>query len=264
MLSSSTRTPACSTARAISTVEPISSKMRLATAYASKALASRSSAIVCASHASKDGGVSPERQAMHACAGACGPHAAGRQSASSTMYSARWSWSRAAWDRLVDFTTTAPAPARNAARTPSASIRCSAEPAISGFLSLMRPISTCVAGDMRPPSLVRSSLLLVLMDGRQPGYPRQRRAKPVLPPRHELVALAQDTNTHHVGRLLPLARRGGIDRRAAAGAEGLQPRMAALRRGLEISRRLPGHLERFPGYRNRYAERGTRARLAVR
>jgi len=64
------------------------------------------------------------------------------------------------------------------------------------------------------------------MDGRQPGYPRQRRAEPVLPPRHELVALAQDTNTHHVGRLRPVARRGRIDRRAAAWTEGLRARIA--------------------------------------
>jgi hypothetical protein len=82
---------------------------------------------------------------MTAWAGASGSHGAGRQSASGTRYSARCNWSRAASDSLTDFTTTAPAPAPalKARRTPWASIRCSAEPAISGFFRGTRPTAVC-------------------------------------------------------------------------------------------------------------------------
>src|ERR1051325_1040847 len=76
-----------------------------------------------------------------------------------------------------------------------------------------------------------SPLLLVLVDRVHPAQPRQRRAEPVLLLRQEVAALAQDADADHVGRLRPLARRGGIDRRAAARAERLHTRIAALRRG---------------------------------
>src|SRR6266851_5251192 len=111
--------------------------------------------------------------------------------------------------------------------------------------------------------LVISALLLVLVDRGEAGHPRQRRAEPVLPPRHELLALAQDADPHHVGRLRPFAGRGRIDRRTAARAEGLQARGAAVRRGLQVGRRLSGHSERRAGNRNRDAERGSRAGLTI-
>ena len=111
-------------------------------------LASRSSFAVCSSHASKACGVRPDRHAMKASRGPAVPMV-GRQLASSTMYSARCSWSLAACELFVDLTTTAPAPARNAQRTPSASIRCSAEPAMRGFFRSMRPIVTLLEGMKR-------------------------------------------------------------------------------------------------------------------
>src|SRR5262245_47344746 len=109
-----------------------------------------------------------------------------------------------------------------------------------------------------------SSLLLVALDAAQRGHPGLRRAEPVLPLGHELLALAPDADPHHVGRLLALARRGGIDRRAAARAERLQARMAALGRGLEIAGRLSGHLEGRARNRHRDAERRAGAGLAIR
>src|SRR5262249_45843318 len=42
------------------------------------------------------------------------------------------------------------------------------------------------------------------------------------------TALAQDSHPYHVGRLLPVPRRGRIDRRAAARSERLQALIAAL------------------------------------
>jgi hypothetical protein len=46
---------------------------------------------------------------------------------------------RAAGDSFVDLTTTAPTPAFSARRAPSASIICSAEPAINGFFKSIPP-----------------------------------------------------------------------------------------------------------------------------
>src|SRR5262249_24774072 len=89
----------------------------------------------------------------------------------------------------------------------------------------------------------RSPLLLVLVDRGQSRHPGPRRAEPVLPLRHERVALAQDADSHHVRRLLAVARRGRIDRRAATGAERLHARISALRRRLQIACRLPRHPE---------------------
>src|SRR5262245_35000901 len=65
-------------------------------------------------------------------------------------------------------------------------------------------------------------LLLVPVQGGKGAHPRQRRAEPVLPAWDEITALVQDSHPYHVGRLVPLPRRGRIDRRAAARTECLQ------------------------------------------
>src|ERR1700704_3748542 len=109
----------------------------------------------------------------------------------------------------------------------------------------------------------RSGLLLVLVDGGKSAHPGLRRAEPILPLRDELIALAQDSDTHRIGCLLPLARRGRIDRRPAARAEGLHARIAAVGRRLDVIRRLPGHPERGARDRDRDAERRTGAGLAI-
>src|SRR5262249_28125058 len=62
---------------------------------------------------------------------------------------------------------------------------------------------------------------------------------------------------------LPLARRGRVDRRAAARTERLDARIAALGRGLQIAGRLSRHPERRAGNRDRDAERGAGAGLAI-
>src|SRR5712691_4123393 len=116
---------------------------------------------------------------------------------------------------------------------------------------------------MMPADAGRSSLLLVLADGGKSRDPRPCRAEPVLPPRLELAALAQDADAHRVGRLRPLARRGRIDRRSATGTERLNARIAAVRRGLEIGRRRSRHSKRRAGHRNRDAERRARAGLTI-
>src|ERR1051325_1864536 len=72
-----------------------------------------------------------------------------------------------------------------------------------------------------------SSLLLVLLDAVHAGDPVARRAVPVLLLRHQLVALRQDADPHHVGRLLAFARRGRIDRRAPGGGATPRPPAAA-------------------------------------
>src|ERR1051325_8539119 len=71
-----------------------------------------------------------------------------------------------------------------------------------------------------------SSLLLVLLDAVHAGDPVPRRAVPVLLLRHQLVALRQNADPDHVGRLLAFARRGRIDRRAARGRDTPGPRAA--------------------------------------
>src|SRR5262249_26174672 len=81
-------------------------------------------------------------------------------------------------------------------------------------------------------------LLLVPVQGGNGAHPRQRRAEPVLPAWDEVTALVQDSHPYHVGRLLPLPRRGRINRRAAAWTERLQASIAALGRGPEVCRRL--------------------------
>src|SRR5262245_50413970 len=110
----------------------------------------------------------------------------------------------------------------------------------------------------------RSGLLLVLLHRAERCHPRLRRAEPVLLLRHELLALAQDADPHHVGRLLAFAGSGGIDRRAATRAERLQARIAALGCGLEVAGRLSGHPEARTWYRHRDAERRAGAGLAIR
>src|SRR5262249_46227637 len=113
------------------------------------------------------------------------------------------------------------------------------------------------------PARRSSALLLVLVDGAHRAEPRQRRAEPVLLLRQEVVALAQDADAHHVGRLRARARRGGVDRRPTARTERRHARIAALRRRLDVSRRLAGHAERGAGHRHRYAERRAGAGLAI-
>src|ERR1700680_450210 len=58
-----------------------------------------------------------------------------------------------------------------------------------------------------------SSLLVVLGHGSEPGHPGPCGAPPLLPPRRELVALAQDADPHRIGRLHAFAWRRRIDRR---------------------------------------------------
>src|SRR5215831_4495512 len=78
------------------------------------------------------------------------------------------------------------------------------------------------------------------------------------------MALVQDSHPYHVGRLLPLPRRGRIDRRAAARTECLQASIAALGRGLEVCRRLARYAKSCTGNGNINAEGGTGADLAIR
>jgi hypothetical protein len=107
-------------------------------------------------------------------------------------------------------------------------------------------------------------LLLVPVQGGKGAYPRQRRAEPVLPAWDEISALAQDSHPYHVGRLLPLPRRGRIDRRAAARTGHLQAWIAALGCGLEVCRRLARYAKGCAGNGNIDAERGAGADLAIR
>src|SRR5262245_33484914 len=107
-------------------------------------------------------------------------------------------------------------------------------------------------------------LLLVSAQGGKRTHPRQRRAEPVLPPRDEITALAQDSHPYHVGRLLPLSRRGRIDRPAAARTERLLAWIAALGCGLEVCRRLARYAKGRTGNGNIDAEGGAIADLAIR
>src|SRR5262249_27393562 len=107
-------------------------------------------------------------------------------------------------------------------------------------------------------------LLVVPAQGGKGAYPRQRRAEPALPAWDEITALAQDPHPHHVGRLLPLPRRGRKDRRAAARTERLQAWIAALGRGLEVCRRLARYAKSCTGNGNIDAEGGAGADLAIR
>jgi len=107
-------------------------------------------------------------------------------------------------------------------------------------------------------------LLLVPAQGGKGAHPRQRRAEPVLPAWDEVTALAQDSHPYHVGRLLPLPRRGRINRRAAAWTERLQALIAALGRGLEVCRRLARYAKGCTGNGNINAEGGAGADLAIR
>src|SRR5215470_14020445 len=77
------------------------------------------------------------------------------------------------------------------------------------------------------------------------------------------MALVQDPHPYHVGRLLPLPRRGRINRRAAAWTERLQASIAALGRGLEICRRLARYAKGCTGNRNIDAEGRAGAGLAI-
>jgi len=55
-------------------------------------------------------------------------------------------------------------------------------------------------------------LLLVPVQGGKGVHPRHRRTEPVLTAWDKITALTQDPHPYHVGRLLPLTRRGRIDR----------------------------------------------------
>ena len=108
------------------------------------------------------------------------------------------------------------------------------------------------------------ALLVTAHRGQPRERPRLRRARPALHLRHKLAALAQCAGTHHVVRFLAGAGRRRIDRRAALRTERLRARIAALRRHLDVNRRLARqHLESAAGDRNIGAERGTRAGLAI-
>src|SRR6516225_5527726 len=107
-------------------------------------------------------------------------------------------------------------------------------------------------------------LLLVPVQGGKGVHPGQRRAEPALPARDKITALAQDSHPYHVGRLLPLPRRGRINRRAAARTECLQAWIAALGRGLEVCRRLARYAKGRTGNGNIDAEGGAGADLAIR
>src|SRR5262245_10285302 len=134
---------------------------------------------------------------------------------------------------------------------------------MSGALSASDVDARDKRGHDEPLHCWRSGLLLVPVQPVEIGHPRERGTEPVLPFRNELFALAQDADADHVERLRALARRGGVDRGAAARAERLQAGMAAFRRGLEVSRRRSGHLERRTGNGNVDAERGSRAGLTI-
>src|SRR5262245_51329227 len=107
-------------------------------------------------------------------------------------------------------------------------------------------------------------LLFVPVQGGKGAHPRQRRAEPVLSAWDEITALAQDSHPYHVGPLLPLSRRGRIDRRAAARTECLQAWIAALGRGLEVCRRLARYAKGRTRNGNIDAEGGAGADLAIR
>src|SRR5262245_41427675 len=107
-------------------------------------------------------------------------------------------------------------------------------------------------------------LLLVPAQGGKGAHPRQRRAEPVLPAWDEITALAQNSHPYHVGRLLPLPRRGRIDRRAAARTECLQAWIAALARGLEVCRRLARYAKGRRENGNICAEGGAGADWSIR
>jgi hypothetical protein len=104
---------------------------------------------------------------------------------------------------------------------------------------------------------------VLLRNGSEPGDPGPRRAKPDLLLRHKPSALAQNSDTQRVGGPRMFARRGRIDRRGARRAEGLNSRIAAVRRGLQIACRLPCHREGIAGGTDRDAKRRTGAGLTV-
>src|SRR5580704_7197281 len=101
------------------------------------------------------------------------------------------------------------------------------------------------AADGRIASAAR--LFLVLSDTVNLGDPRTRGTKPVLPPRDELIALAQNADTHRVRWLHAITGRRRIDRRAAFRTERLPARITAFRGRLHVDGRLARHFERRAG-----------------
>src|SRR5580698_4786818 len=89
------------------------------------------------------------------------------------------------------------------------------------------------------------------------------RTSPNLLLRIQAVALTQDAGAQHVGLLGPISRRGRIDRRPAFRTKGLRAAVAAFR-GLDVDRRLAGHLEGVAGNRNGNAERRSADGLTIR
>src|SRR5580700_11498778 len=89
------------------------------------------------------------------------------------------------------------------------------------------------------------------------------RADPLLPPRRQLIALAQNADPHGVRRLHALADSRRVEWRAAFAAERLHAWNAAVGGVLHIDGRLPFHLERGPRIRKRHAEGGAGAGLTI-
>src|SRR5215831_1722885 len=106
-------------------------------------------------------------------------------------------------------------------------------------------------------------LFLGLRHGVKRRDPGSRRAPPLLPSGTQLIALTKNADANHVGGLYALADRRRIDWRAAFAAKRLYARRAALRRSLEIHRRLAGDLESGAGNGDRNAKRGASADLAI-
>src|SRR5271169_3594058 len=125
---------------------------------------------------------------------------------------------------------------------------------------------TIIAGMLLPFSsaqVSRADLLIVLVNAAEFSNPRPRRAEPDLPPRHQLIALFQNPDAHHVRDLRTIAGPGRIDRRSAFWAKRLGARIAACRGGLQVDRGLPVHFEIVAGDRNRYPKGAAGSGLAI-
>src|SRR5271167_3533079 len=125
---------------------------------------------------------------------------------------------------------------------------------------------TIMAGTLLPFSsaqVSRADLLIVFGNAAEFSNPRPRRAKPDLPPRHQLIALFQNPDAHHVRDLRTIAGPGRIDRRSAPWAKRLGARIAACRGGLQVDRGLPVHFESGAGDRNRYPKGAAGTGLAI-
>src|SRR6516162_2886305 len=113
------------------------------------------------------------------------------------------------------------------------------------------------------PAWLCLALLLMFGQRLELRNPRSRRTPPDLPPRRELVALAQNAHTQHIERLHPITRGGRIKWRTALAAKCLHARSAALGGGLDIGLGLPVHFQRFARHRQRNTKRGTCCSLTI-